>query len=594
MAEDDMDEGRFAPGDVIEGEVVESTKRAMQRVGGGQAFPVEEMAMAVAISKADLDQQIMTAKAHRRGVQNCLDNIMSLATLTTKGAEECNYALPRGYEDDPATGKKRRKIISGPSIRLMEIVANQWGNNRYGVLTIDIDRPNKVVKVTAFHHDLETNSRVETLVTRRISDSKGRLFNDDMITVTGNAAGSIALRNAIQRGVPRPVWSTAYDRVLSVIRGDEKSLAARRVELLEAFKRDLNIPATTVYQLLAVKGEQDIGLDELVAARGFYSAMKNNEITVEDLLKEMGAPSRDASRVALSGANGQAPAKPAADPPKDTGHKLQPRQRREADAAAAGADKETGEIKDDPKPGATTTAASTGTSASESQSETDSTDDDHVEAGDADGPAPADVVYFLASDDKIGTDGRRQTYRDGDPMSRAKADNPNIPTYAAHPVEQEQGEDDAGADADEGAAEDGAADPSRSPASSGASQTEASESAGEADLSDYFEVLGGCASVNDTLTAYDELLASDEWGTLGDDGQREARSITWDRVIGMAPDFKPESDPAAFEAWLATGPNPSQVEAAHKAVIRARSYRTWSEDRKDALSRAVAVATGKA
>jgi hypothetical protein len=46
-------------------------------------------------------------------------------------------------------------------------------------------------------------------VRRRIFDSRGRLFNDDMITVTGNAACAIAKRNAILSGVPKSAFGTS-------------------------------------------------------------------------------------------------------------------------------------------------------------------------------------------------------------------------------------------------------------------------------------------------------------------------------------------------------------------------------------------------
>ena len=75
--------------------------------------------------------------------------------------------------------------------------------------------------------------------------------------------------------MPRPIWRKAYQAVEGVIRGDVKTLGARRVELLSAYKTNLNIQPAQVFAMLGIKGEQDIGLDEIVVAAGFYSALRN-------------------------------------------------------------------------------------------------------------------------------------------------------------------------------------------------------------------------------------------------------------------------------------------------------------------------------
>ncbi|MFN8826683.1 MAG: hypothetical protein ACK501_17070, partial [Planctomycetota bacterium] len=46
---------------------------------------------------------------------------------------------------------------------------------------------------------------------RRITGKNGRRYSSDMIGVTGNAACSIALRNAVFRGIPRAFWIDIYD-----------------------------------------------------------------------------------------------------------------------------------------------------------------------------------------------------------------------------------------------------------------------------------------------------------------------------------------------------------------------------------------------
>src|SRR5215470_4225045 len=151
-----------------------------------QGGAVVQVGLVSTLAKAEIDSQVATARQYPRAMKSAAQNIMTLATVDEQTAGECMYALPRG-----------NKPIRGPSIRFAEIVAQCWGNNRTSATTIEIDRVNKLVIAEGMFHDLETNHATKATVNRRISDKHGRIFNDDMIVVTGNAACAIARRNAI-------------------------------------------------------------------------------------------------------------------------------------------------------------------------------------------------------------------------------------------------------------------------------------------------------------------------------------------------------------------------------------------------------------
>lgn len=223
------------------------------------------------LAKAEIDQQIATAHRYPRSVSVALKNIKSLATLDDEAAAECIYALPRGG-----------KPIRGPSIRLAEIIANQWRNCRVAARVVDVNREEKYVEAEGVFHDLETNVATKATVWRRIVDSKGRLYNDDMIIVTGNAACSIARRNAILAGVPKAVWRSAYDTAEQVIKGDLKTLSERRARAVAAFGT-WGVTAERVFAAIGVRGEEEITLDHLPTLFGMFQAIKNGEETVESL-----------------------------------------------------------------------------------------------------------------------------------------------------------------------------------------------------------------------------------------------------------------------------------------------------------------------
>jgi hypothetical protein len=146
--------------------------------------------------------------------------------------------------------------------------------------------------------DAETNVATLARVRRRIVDSKGRLYNDDMILVTSNAAQSIARRNAILAGIPKAIWSHAYSGARYVVMGDIKTLANRRAEAITAFQR-FGITAEQLFQALGVKGEEDIDQERLVSLRSSFKHIKAGEMTVEEFMRGGDRASAEPAKLAV-------------------------------------------------------------------------------------------------------------------------------------------------------------------------------------------------------------------------------------------------------------------------------------------------------
>lgn len=146
-----------------------------------------------AISRAEVDIQIETAKRYPRNLPDVLNRIATLASHDMKTAEECFYVLRRGKGDD-------QKTIEGLSVRFAEIIASAWGNLR--VATRIIGNDGKMITAQGVCHDLENNVATSVEVHRRITDKFGRTYSDDMVVVTGNAASAIAYRKAVLKVIP--------------------------------------------------------------------------------------------------------------------------------------------------------------------------------------------------------------------------------------------------------------------------------------------------------------------------------------------------------------------------------------------------------
>jgi hypothetical protein len=221
----------------------------------------------------DLHQQITTARRYPRSVKKFRDKVLELATLNEAIAGECIYALPRGG-----------KVIEGPSVRFAEIVQSAWGNCRVGGKVVAED--DKFLICQGMFHDLESNSAIAMETRRRITDSKGKRYNDDMVGVAGAAGTSIAIRNAVLRGVPKAFWADLYEAARQVVAGDFKTLANRRAAALQAFVI-YGVTPDQIYTLLGVQADVDVTLDHLVQLRGVLNAIKDGSSTVEEVF---GAP----------------------------------------------------------------------------------------------------------------------------------------------------------------------------------------------------------------------------------------------------------------------------------------------------------------
>jgi hypothetical protein len=227
-----------------------------------------------ALARVELDSQVATARGYPRSVAAFMKEAKALVTLDVDTAEACIFALPRGK--DPRTGKP--KIISGASVRFAEIIMHSFGNNRAGARVIAESR--EFITAQGVYRDLEKNSEVTVDVQRRITDKYNKRYNSDMIGVTGNAACSVALRNAILRGVPKALWMPLYEAARQVAVGDETTLAVRRDRAVAIFAK-LGISVELICERLGIEGIADIGLDELEVLTGIRTSIREGTVTAE-------------------------------------------------------------------------------------------------------------------------------------------------------------------------------------------------------------------------------------------------------------------------------------------------------------------------
>jgi hypothetical protein len=248
---------------------------------------LQSVSTIAALAKSDAEAQLDAAHKYQRSITKFLREATALATVTREVAESCLYSVPRGG-----------KMIAGPSVRLAEICASSYGNLHVGARVIDIESDCVVSQGVAW--DLEKNLRVSVEVRRKILDRNGRRFNEDMIIVTGNAAASIALRNAIFRVVPRALVDQVYLKAKQVATGDAQTMDARRVEWMERLQK-MGIAQDRVLGALGCAGLPDIDFDKLAVLIGLANAVRNGDKSADEAFPPVAtapaAPAQDGQRV---------------------------------------------------------------------------------------------------------------------------------------------------------------------------------------------------------------------------------------------------------------------------------------------------------
>lgn len=246
-----------------------------------QAMVAESSTVAL-LNKSEIDMQVATAHKFPRSLKHFRDEALAMVTLTEEIAQDCIYSLPRGG-----------KTIEGPSARFAEIIASAWGNCRAGARVVN-DQGDFITAQGAFH-DLQRNVAIIFEVQRRIVDIHGQRYKPDMIGVTGNAASSIALRNAVLKGIPKAFWADIYEAARNTVKGNAETLAERRTRAIEFFEKKHHVKPAQIFAVLGVAGIEDITLDHMVTLNGIRTAIKDGDTTTAQAFGPQEAPSDKAT-----------------------------------------------------------------------------------------------------------------------------------------------------------------------------------------------------------------------------------------------------------------------------------------------------------
>ena len=178
-------------------------------------------------AQAEVYAAIMLAKQFPRDKVSSTDRILT-ECCREKLAEAAVYSFPRGGQE-----------VAGPSIRLAEVLAQNWGNFQFG--WDEVNRSNGVSEIIAFAWDVETNvRRTMKFFVKHWRDTKkgGYALTDerDIYELCANQAQR-RVRACILNVIPGDVVEAAVDQCERTLSADNNVTKEKISSLLLAFEQ---------------------------------------------------------------------------------------------------------------------------------------------------------------------------------------------------------------------------------------------------------------------------------------------------------------------------------------------------------------------
>lgn len=186
-------------------------------------------------------------------------------------AERAMYEYPRGGE-----------TITGPSIRLAEVMAQNWGNLDFGIT--ELEQKNGASTVMAYCWDLETNTRQTKIFTvPHIRQTKhgAKALTDprDIYEMVANQ-GARRMRACILGIIPGDVVDAAVTACRKTLLGGGEPLIDRVRKMAQTFQEEFGVPLESLEKYIGCKAEA-FTAQSIVDLRGVYTALKEGQASRE-------------------------------------------------------------------------------------------------------------------------------------------------------------------------------------------------------------------------------------------------------------------------------------------------------------------------
>lgn len=191
-------------------------------------------------------------------------------------AEQSMYEYPRG-------GQK----VTGPSIRLAEALAQNWGNLDYGI--VELEQNNGESQVMAYAWDLETNTRQSKIFSVphiRATKHGNKTLTDprDIYEMVANQ-GARRLRACILGVIPGDVIDSAVEQCQLTLKGaNPEPLIDRVRKMVKTFEDKFSVTKEMLEEYIGCNSDAFSEYD-FMRLRNIYGSLKDGMSKREDYFK---------------------------------------------------------------------------------------------------------------------------------------------------------------------------------------------------------------------------------------------------------------------------------------------------------------------
>lgn len=212
---------------------------------------------------AEVVAKLQVAKSFPRNEAVAFDRIIKACRRSTL-AKEAEYSYPRGNER-----------VSGPSIRLAEMLAAAWGNIEYGIR--ELSQRDGESEMEAYCWDLETNtmsSQKFTVKHERSTKQGVKILTDQRDIYENNAnLGARRLRARILAVIDGDIVDKSVAMCRATLVGDPANIPARVEKMVAEF---LKFTVTKAHIEKRIEKEIDkISAEDLADLISIYNSMKD-------------------------------------------------------------------------------------------------------------------------------------------------------------------------------------------------------------------------------------------------------------------------------------------------------------------------------
>lgn len=216
--------------------------------------------------------QIFMAKQFPRNQFEAEKRILDSCKRESLAKTAC-YSYPRGKQN-----------VTGPSIRLAEVLAQNWGNISFGIK--ELEQRNGESVAMAYAWDVETNSRQEKVFTvphLRYTNKGTTVLNDprDIYELVANN-GSRRLRACILGVIPGDIVEKAVEECNKTLAGSNTSpLKDRLNRALDAFKEKFDVTQEMIETRFGYSISQ-FGEQNFIELLNIFNSMNDGISKVKD------------------------------------------------------------------------------------------------------------------------------------------------------------------------------------------------------------------------------------------------------------------------------------------------------------------------